>query len=302
MASTIVLPDTSKRRRIVSFEFALMAPALLLLAILSIGPFVMLIVMSLSNVKLLGGISITSAGLDNWRNVLTDPAFWTSWRTTAIFFVLSVGLELLGGVVFALVLHSLVKARSFMLAVVLLPMFLAPIIVGLLGRFLVDTTIGLYAWFLGLFGIHNDLLSGKLSALFTVVTIDAWEWIPLVALIVLAGLTSVPPSILEASSLDGAGYVRQLFSIVMPHIKPILLVALLIRSMDAVRFYDIITITTNGGPADGTKVIALRLYEEAFKFRNSMGEAAVIGLTMLLFSILLANLFVRFLDRKPEST
>ena len=102
----------------------------------------------------------------------------------------------------------------------------------------------------------------------TVILIDVWEWTPLVALIMLAGLTSVPPSTLEAASVDGAGFFRSLFNIVIPQMKAVILVALLMRSMDAIRYYDIITATTNGGPADATKIVPIRLYELAFQVQQ----------------------------------
>jgi multiple sugar transport system permease protein len=107
----------------------------------------------------------------------------------------------------------------------------------------------------------------------------------------------MPPPVLEAAKVDGANYVQRLRHIVAPLISGVVIVALLIRSMDAIRYYDIIAITTNGGPADATKVIPIRLYETAFRFQE-LGYAAAIGLSMLAFSILVANLFVRILKQQ----
>lgn len=280
-----------------TFEFGMMAPALLVLVALSIIPFLMLIAMSFSDVTLLGGVSLTPIGFDNWSEILRGSTFWASWGRTIVYFIAVVVIELLLGFVFALVLLALARSRSVMLSVVLVPMFLAPVIVGLLSRFLFDTTIGLYAQLLSFVGFDTDVYAHPITALATVVLADAWEWTPLVALILLAGLTSVSPQVLEAASIDGAGYFRTLFSIVIPVLKPVILVALLIRSMDAVRFYDIITATTNGGPANATKIIPLRLYEAAFRFNGQVGQAAVIGITMLVFSIAIAQVFVNVFGR-----
>jgi multiple sugar transport system permease protein len=126
---------------------------------------------------------------------------------------------------------------------------------------------------------------------------DVWEWTPLIALIVLAGLSSLPKPVIEASRVDGATYWQRLRHIVFPMISGVVIVALLVRSMDAIRYFDIIYNTTNGGPADATKIVPIRLYETAFRFFD-LGYAAAIGLSMLAVSILLANLFMRVLKKR----
>jgi multiple sugar transport system permease protein len=282
-----------------TFEFALMAPTLALLALLSLVPFFTLIAMSFSDVRTLGRIRLEFTGLENWVDVFTNPAFWASWGRSLIYFTSIIVLEMVLGFIFAVVLNNLIIGRSFLLSVVLLPMFLAPVMVGLLSRFLLDSTIGLYAQMLASVGFTTDVFANPRTAMPAVILIDVWEWTPLVALIMLAGLTAVPPSTLEASAVDGAGFFRTLFNIVIPQMKAVILVALLVRSMDAIRYFDVITATTNGGPADATKIIPIRLYEMAFRFNNQIGQAAVVGLTMLVFSIALANVFLKaFGDRE----
>jgi multiple sugar transport system permease protein len=123
---------------------------------------------------------------------------------------------------------------------------------------------------------------------------DVWEWTPLIALITLAGLTALPLELLEAASIDGASYLQRLRHVMAPLILGVVTVALLIRAMDAIRDFAIILITTNGGPADATKTVPIRLYETAFRFFN-LGYAAAIGLTMLVVSILLATAFLETL-------
>lgn len=297
------------RRRGVSFEVRMMIPALIVLAAVSIVPFISLIVMSFSAVRLLGGVSIQPLGFANWSAVLTDPETWHSWLVTIEFFVLAVGLEMVLGVVIALVLDAMHRARSITFSLVLLPMFLAPITVGLLGTFLLDPTIGLYTWLLknvGLLAPGHSILGQQSTALLATATLDAWEWTPLVALIVLAGLSAVNPYVLEAAAVDGAGYFRTLSSIVFPTIAPVLLVALLVRSMDAIRYYDIVKISTGGGPANTTWMISLQLNEKVQATNldgvtTLIGQASVIGLTMLMFSTIIANLFVRMLNRKEAA-
>jgi hypothetical protein len=144
----------------------------------------------------------------------------------------------------------------------------------------------------------SKMILGSTTAAFAAVTLmDVWEWTPLIALIVLAGLASMPGQVLEAAKVDGATYLQRLRHIVLPMIAGVIVVALLIRSMDAIRYFDIIQNTTNGGPADATKIIPIRLYETSFRFFD-LGYAAAIGLSMLAASILIANLFLKVLHKR----
>lgn len=274
-----------------------MLPALVPLAIISLIPFGYIIWMSLSKVTVVGGIKLHFTGAANWTKMFGDGQVLASWRISLVYFVATLALEMLLGVGIAIVINELVFARNVVLSVLLMPMFVAPVIVGLLGRFLTDSTFGLYSWGLAKLGLNANILGHKGPALLTVILLDVWEWTPLVMLITLAGLAAVPKALLEAASLDGAGYFARLRFVVLPSISGVVLVALLIRAMDAIRFFDIIWITTNGGPADATKVIPLRLYETAFRFFD-LGYAAAIGLGMLAFSIVVANLFVAVLAKR----
>jgi multiple sugar transport system permease protein len=142
-----------RRRRGPSFEARMMAPALVVLAALSLFPFVYIIIMSLSRVGLIGGIHLHWLGFDNWSRLFSDPIVGASWVRTLVYFVLTVGLEMVLGLAVALMLWEVVRGRNVMLSLILMPMFMAPVIVGLLGRFLTDSTYGLYAWVLKQTGI-----------------------------------------------------------------------------------------------------------------------------------------------------
>jgi multiple sugar transport system permease protein len=281
-----------------SFGARMMLPALVLLAALSIFPFLFIVWMSFNEVSPIGGLSFEWVGLENWVNQFTDPDVLSSWKISGVYFVATVGLEMLLGIAIALLVHEIVWGKNLAISLLLMPMFIAPVIVGLLGRFLVDPTYGLYAWVLKTTDLYtHNILGSQGSALAAVILMDVWEWTPLIIIIVLAGLASMPEEVLEAALVDGANYWQRLRHMVMPFISGVVIVALLIRSMDAIRFFDIIFITTNGGPADATKIIPIRLYETAFRFFE-LGYAAAIGLGMLAFSIIIANLFLRILARQ----
>ena len=282
----------------------MMLPALLLLALMSLAPFLYIIWLSLNHVSLLGGDGVRSswAGLSNWGHMFTDGDVGAGWLTMLIYFVATVGLEMILGVAIALAIHALVWGRNAVLTLVLIPMFIAPVIVGLLGRFMVNDTYGLYSWVLKQTHVYEGSIFGHaVPAFVSVVLMDVWEWTPLIALITLAGLSSMNPALVEAASVDGAGYLQRLRHIVLPTISGILAVALIIRSMDAMRYFDVVWLSTSGGPGNATKIIPMRLYEVAFRFLN-LGYAATIGLAMLAVTIVLANLFLMVLRRTGAAT
>src|SRR4051794_33710800 len=206
----------------VGFEGRMMTPGLILLAALSILPFLALIAMSFSRVRLLGGVRLSPEGLTNWVRFFTDADLWMSWLRTIIYFVLTVGLEMALGVGIALCLYRVLRGRNVLLSLLLLPMFAAPAIVGLLGRYLTDSTFGLYAWVLRSIGYTGDILGSPTGAFAAVVLMDVWEWTPLIALITLAGLSSVPQSVREAAAVDGAPTWMTLRYIIFPAIANVL--------------------------------------------------------------------------------
>ena len=236
------------RRRRPSAEFWMLLPAVLVLAALSIYPFFYMIWMSLSSITLIGGISTTFVGLQNWETLVTDPAVWSSWLTTLEYVGGILIIEMVLGIAVALAITELGAFRNLVLTLVILPMFMAPVVVGLLGLFLTNSTYGLYAYFLRRLGLftNTEILGNTSTALPALMLMDVWEWTPLVVMIVAAGLSALPKEPLEAASVDGASALQRLRYVVLPMLRPAILVALLIRSMDAIRYYDIIWVTTAG--------------------------------------------------------
>ncbi|HTK08808.1 MAG TPA: sugar ABC transporter permease [Ktedonobacteraceae bacterium] len=287
-----------KKRWTPPFEVVMMLPALILLAAISIIPFLYMIWMSFNTVSLFGGVSFQWAGLANWIQMFTDPDVKSSWLISLIYFVATVGVEMILGIAIALLLYEITWGKNIALSLIIIPMFIAPVIVGLLGRFMLDPTYGLYSWLFKSTHIYtHPILGEQVSAFVSVVLMDVWEWTPLITLITLAGLVSMSQEVLEAAKVDGASYLARLRHVIFPLTTSVIVVALLIRAMDAIRYFDVIWLSTAGGPADSTKIIPLRLYDEAFRFFH-LGYAAAIGLGMLAFSIIVANLFLAALKRR----
>jgi multiple sugar transport system permease protein len=276
----------------------MMAPGILVLLAITVLPFLAIIFMSFNEVSPIGGLSFEFIGLENWQAVFTDPAIRSSWAISLVYFVSALVVEMVLGVAIALLVHELVWGKNLAISLLIMPIFMAPVIVGLIGRFMVSSPYGLYAWALESSGIYTgSILGNGTSALIAVILMDVWEWTPLITLIVLAGLSSVSQDVQEAARVDGAGYWQKLRHITAPMIAGVVIVALLIRSMDLIRYFDKILVTTNGGPADATKIIPVRLYETAFRFFE-LGYASAIGFSMLVFSIVVALTFVQVLRKK----
>lgn len=277
--------------RLLSTENVMLTPAILVLAAVSIFPFLYLIYASVMNFAL-GMDDPTFAGLRNWIRLVKDPLVLQSWKVTAMYAISGLALEVLLGVGIALLLYATPWGRNVFVTLWMLPIFVAPVVAGLLGWFMLNSSYGLYAWVLQMLGVHTDIFGTVSTALPAVILIDVWEWTPLITLIVLSGLQSLPTEPLEAAEVDGATYFQKLRYVILPLSSRIIVVALLIRSMDIMRFIDTIFITTAGGPADSTKIIGLRLFDVAFRFMD-IGYAAAIGLSMLFVTTLLGNAFVK---------
>lgn len=271
----------------------MLLPSIIVLAAITIFPFFFMIYASFMDYTL-DMDKPRFAGFDNWTETFTDAVFWQSWGRTLIFAGGGLVAQLVLGCAIALLLYHIPKFRNLFSTLFMLPLFVAPIVTGLLWRFLLDPTYGLYNWLLQVIGLDIQVLGDPAYAMPAVILMDIWEWTPLITIIVLAGLQTVPEEPLEAADVDGANAWQKIRYIMLPMIRRMIVVALLIRSMDILRYVDTIIITTEGGPADATKTIGYYLMQVAFRFQD-IGAAASVGLTMLLVSILMGRFFIKVL-------
>lgn len=292
-------PNAAPSRR---YYFLLMAPALIVLAAISLYPFVWLIYMSLHQVSMSPHRPDLWVGLDNFRHLLRDGSFVGGWlrllRYSAACLAVEVGL----GSLIAVILNNS-RFEKILVTVFLMPMMMAPVVAGLVWFYLFNSTFGWYHWVfqsLGLLGARS-VLGNPDTAMLGVVMVDVWQWTPLIILIVLAGLKRVPQDQLEANMVDGASPLRNFLSITLPNLYPFLLIAILLRFMDNFRFIDAILPLTGGGPADSTKILPLYLYEVSFTDFN-LGYGAAIALTLLIVTIIVGMALVRVFTLPKSST
>lgn len=270
-----------------------MAPALLVLAVISLYPFVWLINMSLHEVSTSPHRADRWVGLGNFVHLLHDERFIDGWLRLLRYSASCLTAEILLGVLIAVILNDS-RVEKFLVTIFLMPMMMAPVVAGLVWYYLFNSTFGWYHWVfqsLGLLG-GRSIVGGASTAMMGIVMVDVWQWTPLITLIVLAGLKRIPLDQVEANMVDGAGPLRNFLSITLPNLYPFLLIALLLRFMDNFRFIDAILQLTGGGPADATKILPVYLYEVSFTDFN-LGYGAAIALTLLVVTIVVGMQLVR---------
>lgn len=267
----------------------LLLPALLVLGAVQLYP--MLVVLWLSLERRIPVFHLAEfVGLANYRFLLEDPRFWQALWTTAYFTVVSVGLELLWGGGIALLLHRRRRLRGLALAGFLLPWALPGVVSAKMFTWLLYPDGGLVNYLLGLGGgpAQINWLGDPAWAIHAVILADAWRTTPFVLLLLLAGLELIPHEVYEAAVVDGAGRWRSFVHVTLPMLAPVLGVTLLIRTIDALRVFDVIYVLTGGGPAATTETLTVYAYRTFFGTLQ-FGYGATLAVATLLTTLILAG-------------
>ena len=287
------------------FPWVLMAPTIVILAGIGIFPFIYALVLAGSNVILSKPyLPRMFVGLYQYQALIQDDDFWHALRLTAIFTVEAVFIEFWLGLGLALLFKRHIVGKSILRVFILLPMILTPLVVGLIWRYMFFPGAGLVTYYIGgflsLFGVKSlPFLADPQWALQTVIFVDVWEWTPFMFLILSAGLASIPAQPYEAAEIDGASSWRVFWTITMPLLRPSILNALVIRTMDAFRTFDTIRVMTQGGPGNGTTTLNVWLTKVGFEFFDA-SKAAALSLMMMLMIIVLSFIFIRVFRARTE--
>jgi multiple sugar transport system permease protein len=280
--------------------YLLVIPAALALALVSIYPIYEAIKASFT--KYLYGRPVGSAGLSNYIDVAHDPVFWQSMGTTVEFVLLAVTAETVLGLALALLVIKEFTGVKFVRLSILLPMTIAPVVVGVIWRLIYSSETGFVDPLFVALGLGAPrVLSHETSAFFGLVLVDIWEWTPLLFLIALAGLQSIPQEPLEAAAVDGAGPVRIFFQHTLPLLVPILAVGVILRLIDAIGTFDQIYVLTRGGPGTATQLISIYAYNTAFNFTD-YGHGTAMLIALLCFVSLLILVAVALMRRAAART
>jgi multiple sugar transport system permease protein len=282
-------------RRFTASPYLLLVPAAVALAGVSVYPLFYGVRASFTHY--LYGRDFGFDGLTNYRNVWNDTFFRQAMETTLKYVVLCVAIETVLGLGLALLVSREIRFGGPIRVGLILPMTIAPVVVGVMWRLLFDSGVGVTDPLFQLFGFSPpDVLAHNGTAFASVVLVDVWEWTPLIFLILLAGLQSLPQEPLEAALVDGAGRVRLFFDHTLPLLFPVLLVAIVLRTIDAVGTFDQIYVLTQGGPGTSTRLISIYAYNTAFLF-TQYGQAAAMLIALLVMVMLLMVVAVRLMQK-----
>lgn len=271
-------------------------PTLVLLLIMIIYPMIFAIKVSFQSYHL---ISPTRPfiGFQNYIDVLSDPKLFVALKNTLVFLGASVSLEFLIGFGLAVLMNRKFWGKEVIRTLIILPMVLTPVAVGLLFRFMYHPSYGLINYLLAQIGFNISVAVGEPgTAMPAVIVTDIWQWTPFVFLLTLAGLEALPREPFEAARVDGASSWQTFTHLTLPLLKPIIILVLIFRTMDAFKEFDKIFVLTAGGPGMVTEVISIFIYRCAFKILE-IGRASAIAFLVLIVIGVIIQFYIKMMRR-----
>jgi multiple sugar transport system permease protein len=275
------------------FLAAMALPALVYVLAVAVGPMLQGFLYSFDSYNLIRPASRHFVGLDNYLGLWRDPTARSALINTFLFTFGAVTIEFILGLGVALLLWRDDWFNRVALGLLLIPATVTPLVVGLVFKALLSPEYGMLGYPLAELGLSGPrgLLAEPERALVTLIAIDAWEWTPLMALILLAGLKSLRTDILEAAAVDGASAAQRLRHVILPLLLPAAFLALILRMMDAFRVFDIIFVTTSGGPADATNTLMIYGVKQGLEFFN-IGLASAVSTLIVVCILVMAAAFI----------
>jgi multiple sugar transport system permease protein len=307
--SSVSTHHPSNRRRHLSDRAILnlfIWPTLILLITINIFPLFYSLYLSFTNYSAIARQLPVWIGFDNFSKILNDEQLWQYFATTGRYVLLSVGLQTIFGFGLAMLVREKFRGSGLLTTLILVPMMLSPVVVGLFWKLMYNPTFGYVNFLLGFTnaGAAPDFLAGSWAresvpglALTAVVLVDVWMWTPFVMLLVLSGLKAIPDYLYEAAAIDRASSWFQFRRITLPQVAPLLLIAILFRTIEAVKSFDLVMGMTGGGPGGQTELIAINLYRQAFQGQFRTGPASALAYIILIIIIAISNLYIRYLNQ-----
>ena len=275
------------------FILLMLMPATILLVGLTLFPFIVSFILSFTDYSLLRPGQTKFIFLENYIELMKTDDFWIALRVTLVFTIFAVFIQVVLGVIFANLLHHETRNISFLRTIYLLPLAITPIAATFTFRLMFNPSLGVLNYFMKVLGLPPQAwLASPSTALISLIIVDTWQWTPFILLICLGGLASLPNEPFEAAKVDGANSWQVFSKITVPMLYPFISLALLFRSIDAFKTFDIIYVLTSGGPGVLTRTLNLYAFKHGIEFL-SMGYAGSIAIVMLIITIVVAQIFLR---------
>lgn len=272
-------------------------PTLALLIVFNIFPLFYSLYLSFTDYSAIANKPAAWIGLQNYSELLNDPQIWRYFRTTGFYVFASVSLELLVGFGLALLLRRKFAGSGIITTLILIPMMLSPVVVGLFWKLIYNPSYGIFNYMIGFpAGLGPDWLGNPRLALWGVVIVDVWMWAPYVMLLCLAGLSAIPDYLYEAAEIDRASGLFTFLRVTLPMVAPLLLIAVLFRTIEAFKTFDLVMGLTGGGPGDATELVAVDLYRLAFP-QWQTGKASALAYIVLVIITGVSNVYVKYLNQ-----
>ncbi|MBP2239171.1 multiple sugar transport system permease protein [Sinorhizobium kostiense] len=269
-------------------------PTILFLIVFNIFPLIYSLGYSFTDFRASTNAPAAFVGLQNYRELLNDPFIWANFAITAKYVIVSVTGQVVVGFGTAMLLNREIPFKGLITTLLLLPMMLSMAVVGLFWKLLYDPSFGIINYALGLGSF--EWLANPDMALYAVAITDIWMWSPFVMLLSLAGLSAVPRHLYEAAAIDRAGPFYTFFRITLPLVAPILMIAIIFRTMEAFKTFDLAYILTS---QPTTEVISIRLYKMAFQEWQT-GRSCALAYIVLIMVLAITNIYVKYLNRVKE--
>lgn len=269
-------------------------PTVAFLIIFNVFPLLYSLGFSFTDFRASSKDPVNFVGLKNYADVLADPVIWRSFATTLWYVIVSVTGQFVVGFGLALLLNRKIPFKGLITTLLLLPMMLSPVVVGLFWKLIYDPSWGILNYALGLGKVA--WLTDPSLALYAVAITDIWMWSPFVMLLSLAGLSAVPKHLYEPASIDRAGKLYTFFRVTLPLVAPILLIAIIFRTMESFKTFDIAFVMTGQPQAE---LISSRLYKMAFA-QWQTGPASALAYIILIMVLCITNIYVKYLNKAKE--
>ena len=275
------------------YGYLFLLPAAVTIAVVAVYPVINVLILSLTERFLALGIN-NYTGLDNYIKLMTDARFWNALKNTIVFTSISVLLELVIGMAIALFINRPFSAQGFIRAAVLLPWAIPTVVSAKIWAWIFNTDLGIlnYALYsLGLINADLNWLGHPVLAMASAIAVDVWKTTPFAALLLLAGLQVIPDDLYRAASVDGATGWQKFRHVTLPHLKPVILIVLLFRTLDAFRVFDAIYILTGGGPANSTETLSIYAYKILFQTLD-FGYGSTIAVSIFVVIMIISIFYI----------